>query len=158
MKSGERVMEREAKRILVALDASAHSLKSLEAAAALAIKEQAELIGLFVEDINLFRTAELPFVREIRLPSASEEQMDPARLKRELRVRAAQICQTFAEIADRAQLRWSFQIVRGNVPSELVTASSSFDFLLLASRSLLLQEALIKRLLEESCCAVSLVH
>ena len=49
------------RRILVALDASAHSHAALAAAVALAARLHAEIEGLFVEDINLLRLAELPF-------------------------------------------------------------------------------------------------
>ncbi|MBK7177644.1 MAG: universal stress protein [Chloroflexi bacterium] len=55
-------------RILVALDASPHSLAALEAAIDLAERLDAELQGLFVEDINLLRLAQLPFARELRYP------------------------------------------------------------------------------------------
>ena len=41
------------RRILIALDASTHSLAALDAAAEMAANMQAELIGLFVEDENL---------------------------------------------------------------------------------------------------------
>ncbi|MGB7837261.1 MAG: universal stress protein, partial [Terrimicrobiaceae bacterium] len=58
------------RRILVALDASAHSRAALEAACELALGLDAELSGLFVEDINLLRLAQLPFASEISYPSA----------------------------------------------------------------------------------------
>ena len=64
------------RRILVALDASRHSLAALEAAAELAARLKAELVGLFVEDIDLLRLAGLPFAREIRYPSAIIQQLD----------------------------------------------------------------------------------
>ena len=54
------------RRIVVALDASSHSHAALAAAVALAGRLQAELQGIFVEDVNLLRLAELPFAREVR--------------------------------------------------------------------------------------------
>ena len=62
------------RRILVAVDASHHSIAALEAAVELATRFQAELLGLYVEDINLLRLAQLPFGREVgtfshRLPA-----------------------------------------------------------------------------------------
>ncbi|MFW5810637.1 MAG: universal stress protein, partial [Thermodesulfobacteriota bacterium] len=53
------------RRILVALDASPASLEGLKTAAELAERLNAELYGLFVEDIDLLRAVELPFVTEI---------------------------------------------------------------------------------------------
>ena len=59
--------EREAEfvvhRILVLLDASAHSLAELAATADLAAATEVELESLFVEDIKLVRLAGLPFAR-----------------------------------------------------------------------------------------------
>jgi nucleotide-binding universal stress UspA family protein len=52
-------------RILVALDASPASLAALDFATELAERHQAELLGIYVEDINLLRSAEIPFTREI---------------------------------------------------------------------------------------------
>ena len=56
-------------RILVALDASPRSLAALSTAGALAAELDAELSGLFVEDINLQRLLALPFAREFCLLS-----------------------------------------------------------------------------------------
>ncbi|MGD9028912.1 MAG: universal stress protein, partial [Anaerolineae bacterium] len=55
------------RRILIALDASSHSIAALRAAARLASSLEAELHGLFVEDINLLRAAGLPMARELQL-------------------------------------------------------------------------------------------
>ena len=64
------------KRIIVALDASAHSQAAMDAAASIAELLEAELIGVFVEDINLVRVAQLPFVREVQFPVARVAEID----------------------------------------------------------------------------------
>ena len=148
---------KEGKRILLALDASAHSRRALETAVALAARERAELIGFFVEDINLFRMAELASVRELQFPAAVEARIDRERLARELRVRALELCGLLAEAAERAQIAWSFQIVRGQPARELATAAAAVDALLLASRELLARETAIRQALEERCCAARLL-
>ena len=51
-------------RIWVALDESPRSTAALTAAAALAGELDAELAGLFVEDVNLQHLFDLPFARE----------------------------------------------------------------------------------------------
>jgi nucleotide-binding universal stress UspA family protein len=126
------------RRILVALDASGHSLAALAAAAELAGALQAELLGLFVEDINLLRLAGLPFAQEIYYPAAVARQMDQSRLEQELRVQAAQARRALAQAAEKAHLVWSFKVVRGQVAAELLTAASEADLLSLgiASRPL----------------------
>ena len=76
---------RAVRRILVALDASAHSLAAVEAAARLAEKVDAELEGLFVEDVNLIRLARLELAREIDVLSARLRDLESQQLERQLR-------------------------------------------------------------------------
>jgi len=71
-------------------DAIVHELGPKNAAL-LAERErlQAELVGLFVEDANLLRSAALPFVREINLASGQWQAFEPAAIERDMRARAA---------------------------------------------------------------------
>ena len=55
----ERELEPTIRRILVALDASPHSLAALEAASELADALKAELVGIFVEDVNLLASGRI---------------------------------------------------------------------------------------------------
>ncbi len=129
MSSAER--ELNIQRILVALDASPHSLAALEAAAQLAATLGAELIGLFVEDVNLLRLAELPFVQEVGLFSATSRELSSQRVEWELRAQAAQARQALAKVAGQARVRWSFRVVRGVVSSEVLTAAAEVDLVTL---------------------------
>ncbi|HUI41776.1 MAG TPA: universal stress protein [Terriglobia bacterium] len=117
------------RRILVALDASRPSLAALEAAAGLAASVEAELLGIFVEDINLLRLASLPFARQVSYASASAEPLDTPRMERELRVKAEQARSAMARAAERAQVQWSFRVVRGRVAPALLEAASEADVL-----------------------------
>jgi nucleotide-binding universal stress UspA family protein len=123
------------RRIMVALDASKHSLAALEAASELADALKAELMGIFVEDINLLHLAGLPFAREIRYLSLLEQPLSSVDMERALRVQAAQIRQTLASVAARRQLRWSFRVLRGRVAAELLTAAQEADILALGRAS-----------------------
>ena len=115
------------KRILVALDASTHSLAALEAAAALAATLEAELLGLFVEDENLIHLAGLPFSQEVCAPSASRRQMSSDRMEQDLRLQAAQAQRALQAAADRVQARWSFRTVRGQVTPAILAAALEAD-------------------------------
>jgi nucleotide-binding universal stress UspA family protein len=119
------------RRILVALDASTDSLAALGAAADLCARLNAELIGLFVEDINLLRLAELPFARECYCFSAANEPMDTACMERALKVQAEQARRALAEAAERANVRWSLRITRGRVASEILAAGVEADLITL---------------------------
>ena len=117
------------RRILVALDTSPHSLAALEAAVNLAAKLNAELRGLFVEDIALLRLAEAPCAREILYFSAAEVPLSRASMESRLRGQAEQARKGLAAAARRAHVEWSFQTVRGDVASELLAAASDVDLL-----------------------------
>ncbi len=121
------------RRILVALDASTHSLAALAAAADLAAAMEAELEGLFVEDINLVRLAGLPFAREVR-HTASLEALDSLTMERALKAQAAQARQALAAAAGRAQVHWSFRVVRGHVAQEVLAAASQVDLVTLGKQ------------------------
>lgn len=127
--------ERAVRRILVALDASRHSLAALEAAAELAARWQAELLGLFVEDVNLLRLAGLPFLREVYSSSATAEPLDVVRMERALRVRAEQARRALAASAARAQVQASFRVVRGQVATEVLGAAAEADLLIMGRES-----------------------
>ena len=73
------------KQILVAVDGSPSSLSALENSVELAARLNAELVGLFVEDINLLRATQLPFTREISFFSSGLRRLEAAELERQLR-------------------------------------------------------------------------
>ncbi|HEV2423345.1 MAG TPA: universal stress protein [Terriglobia bacterium] len=134
MSRGERGLA--IRRILVALDSSRHSLAALEAAAELAAHTEAELFGLFVEDINLLRLARLPFASQVSATSAAAESVDPERMERELRGQAAQARRALAAVAERARVPWSFRVARGEVVAELIAAAEEVDLITLGKRGL----------------------
>lgn len=125
-------------RILVALDASPHSMAALQQAAEMAARLRAELIGLFVEDINLFRVAELDVAREFRRVQ-SEWVASPGlgEMESELRALASQARRAFEDVGRRSGVPHRFRITRGQVTHELIAAAEDADLLILgwASRS-----------------------
>jgi nucleotide-binding universal stress UspA family protein len=118
------------RRILVALDASAHSLAAVEAAADLAAAMRADMDGLFVEDINLIRLASLPCTREVR-HTASLASLDLEQMERALKAQAAEARQALAAAARRAHVQWSFRVARGRVAHEVLAAAAAADLLTL---------------------------
>ena len=113
------------RRILVALDASPHSLAALEAAVTLAARFRAELAGLFVEDADLLRFAELPFAEEIGLFSAQRRRLDGLELERQMRAQMVRIRRLFSGATRQAHVEGSFRVVRGTARPEpfLIRAS-----------------------------------
>jgi nucleotide-binding universal stress UspA family protein len=119
------------RRILVALDASPQSLLALDAAAEMAARLEAELLGLFVEDIGLLRIAEMPAARELLFSTASHSPLSRATMEASLRSQAEQIRMALAAAAERTRVRWSFRIARGVVAAELLLAGAEADLIAL---------------------------
>lgn len=121
------------RRILVALDASPHSLAALEAAVEFAARLQAELAGLFVEDVDLLQVAESPFAREILYPSATVAPVHRAGMESKLRAHSEQARKALAAAAGRARVPWSFRTARGHFASEVLAAAAEADLLAMAT-------------------------
>lgn len=119
------------RRVLVALDASAHSLAALEMALDLAVVSKAELVGLFVEDAHLLRLAESPQAREVLYPSAQQLPLTLATMEQRLRAQGEQARRAMASLANPAKVQWSFRVVRGEVNAEVLAAASEMDVLAL---------------------------
>ncbi len=119
------------RRILVALDASPHSLAALRAAVDLAAKMDAELEGLFVEDAALLRLAELPCAREVLHFSTAEFPLTRASMESRLKAQSEQIRRALEAAATRARIEWSFRIARGEVAAEVLAAAAGVDLLAL---------------------------
>lgn len=115
------------RRILVALDVSPHSLAALDAAAELAARLDAELIGLFVEDVRLLRLAEFPYARQLRYFAAAGAPLVRTEIESELRAQSEQARRALADAAGRAHIHWSFRTVRGEVTAELIAAAREAD-------------------------------
>lgn len=114
-----------AERIVVALDASPQSVAALRTAAELALLLEAEVEGLFVEDINLLNLCDLPFGHEVGSYTAMLRRMDTAEMERQLRVLAAMIHEAMERVASQTSVRWSFRVRRGAVVEELLAAAQS---------------------------------
>ena len=123
------------KRIMVALDASPSSMEALEAAAEMAARFQAELHGLFIEDINLLRLATLSFSQEVGHFSGVRRLLESTDVERQLRVQERRIQRVFQEIAERRRVRATFRIIRGSLVRELLAAATGADILLMHGAS-----------------------
>ncbi|HEX7973975.1 MAG TPA: universal stress protein [Anaerolineales bacterium] len=119
------------RRILVALDASPHSLAALRAAAELAANMDAELLGMFVEDINLLRLAELPFARQVSSFSAEPRSLSREQVEQQLRSQARTARRAMENLVGSSRLRWSFRVTQGVIAGELLSAAEQTDLIIL---------------------------
>lgn len=118
-------------RILVALDSSEHSLAALRASARMAARLNAELLGLFVEDVNVRRLSELPFVQEVGFFTASCRRVETQELSRQLRVQAGRVRRQFTVSTRGIETRCDFRVVRGRVASEVLREAAEADVVIL---------------------------
>lgn len=118
------------RRIVVAVDASPHSRAAMEAAVLLAARFDAELLGLFVEDINVLRIAGLPYAQEFGVYSAQRRQINTADVERQLRVRSRQVQHSFRLLAERESIQGTFRVTRGSVGKEIQSAAADADVLI----------------------------
>ena len=123
-------------RILVALDASPHSLTALQTAGELAQRFDADLLGLFVEDMNLLRLAGLPFIQEIGVFSARRRRLDTMEIERQIRVQERRAEERFTVLVERTEIRGQFRIARGPVTTEVLSAASDADIVIVGKRGL----------------------
>lgn len=119
------------RRILVALDASTNSRAAMATAIGLAETLKTEVLGLFVEDINLIRLAELPFVREVLFAEHGTRQVEQDSIARKLRARAALLRREIDDLAREHNVTSSFQVRRGPVDKELLSAVLDSDLLVI---------------------------
>ncbi|UCD24550.1 MAG: universal stress protein [Gemmatimonadota bacterium] len=117
------------RRIVVAVDASPTSIAALEATTELAAAWDAEVLGVFVEDVNLIKAASLPFAREVGSHSGSFRPIDPAGVRRQLRSQAGRARETLIRAATSHRVTVSFRVARGRVNEELLSALSQADLL-----------------------------
>jgi hypothetical protein len=120
-------------RVLLALNAAEHAEQAVNAALAMAAGLHAELAGLFVEDVNLLRAAQLPFARETGVFTAVSRPLELVQIERALRHQAQTLERALAAAARRSQLSWSFSVVRGQLLAEALAREA--DLMLLAGAS-----------------------
>jgi nucleotide-binding universal stress UspA family protein len=114
-------------RIVVALDAASENRAAIDTAVRLAALWKAPLHGVFVEDDDLLRLANLPFARQVSLGTGVEH-LTVQQTERQLRAFAEHARREVAAAAQRRGIAWSFDIVRG-VPGMHATGVAENDFL-----------------------------
>jgi len=117
----ERGQEEVAVRRIVACFAPGSAVAPA-AIAELAKEMQAELLGLFIEDIELLRFAALPFAAEVGYASALPRALDPGSLERALRRQADSLRRALAAALDPTSHSWTFRVARGALAESVAAA------------------------------------
>ncbi|HTQ73302.1 MAG TPA: hypothetical protein VMI74_03370 [Burkholderiales bacterium] len=113
-------------RRITVVQESAQAGRVLAAVAEAAAALEAELHGLFLEDVELLHFAGLPFAREIGA-SASSRGLDVPTMERRFRRQAEAARRGLAAAAEGKPVRWSFRVERGSRPAQLRRALADAD-------------------------------
>lgn len=122
-------------RILLALSGAGDELALIDAAADLAATLEAELIALFVEDIDLLRASRLPSMWEMGRHSAQLRRLRADSTVRLLQAAARRSEQALHRAAEARSLRYSFRILQGKPLDTLLAQASTLDLVLLVRRA-----------------------
>jgi hypothetical protein len=119
------------RRVVIACDAACEIGGAVSKAAALAARWRVPMHGIFLENENLFRLAQLPFSRQVTLsfPEVSQS-LQPNELADLLSALAATMRRMLAEVAAREGLGWTFAVVR-DLPSAAALAATKGDMLVI---------------------------
>jgi len=116
-------------RRITVVQESAQAAGALDAVVETAAALEAELTGLFVEDVGLLHFAGLPFAREIG--GFSARALDVRTMERRLRSQAEEARRALAAAAEGKPLRWSFRIERGSLAAQVRGALAEADLVVL---------------------------
>lgn len=98
--AGEAAAQVRVRRIVAALELKRRPADGLEAIAELARSMEAELLGLFIEDIGLLHFAALPFACEVGAASAVPREVDFDAMEHSMRARAEELRLALAEVTE----------------------------------------------------------
>lgn len=118
--------------VLVTLDMSDAGQLALDIAARMAALSQAELEGVFVEDIDLISLSKLPFLRQVSACSLVAEAISPEQIQRDLNAEARQAERMLIQQAKLMGVDYSFRIWRGHASLETLSVSFEADILSIA--------------------------
>lgn len=117
-------------RVVVWLDPTAPQEASLQALADLGAAT--EILGLFVEDLDLLDLSRLSVAREITFDGTAARTVDQGRIEQQFRVHSARMRALFEAAARKLAARHTFRVTRGVLRAELLKVSTECDTLVVA--------------------------
>jgi len=118
-------------RIALLLGCGETTRSVLELMTQLAWDRSTEALGIFIEDSNLLRLAQMPFSRELCRVTHAERPLERADIERQLRIQARTAKQAFESAATQAGITHSFHTRRGSLATLLQQAVQDMDLMIL---------------------------
>ena len=125
-------MTQEIKSVIVPLDDTSETRTAIDTAAHLAARWRVPLHGVFIEDEELIDLAGLPFARQVTL-GAGLEPLTKDNVENHFRASAERARRELAAAADRHDVKWSFETVRGPLAPD--TLGGAHDFVVAGAES-----------------------
>jgi hypothetical protein len=123
------------RRVVVAFDGAAdQDVAAVEAAAAFAARLRADLLGLFIEDIDLARLAEHPGTTTICASQGGGPRLGAEHLKTALKAQLARTRQAMERAAERQRIRADFEVRRGRLIAEILRTAAPADLVIIGWR------------------------
>jgi hypothetical protein len=113
------------------LDPTAAREASFQVLEGLAAGTDAEVLGLFIEDVNLLNMATLSIAREITFEGAPARRPERQTIEQQFRTHAARMRTLFQKAVRAIDVRHSFRVTRGELRAELLKTAEEFDTLVL---------------------------
>lgn len=146
----------EQRRVRLAIDAlTPQTRRAIETAVRLAAESGGTVDCVFVEEVELFRAAELPLTREWDVITRSPRRLDTDALLRTLRRQAAEARRALAQAALRSRLQWSFEVVRGALLQEALQRAGEEDLIVVGMAGCDLASALERAIEREALAALA---
>ncbi|WP_152204963.1 universal stress protein [Marinobacter changyiensis] len=118
-------------RVLVLIDGSRISYAALDAAADIAGKRGADILGVYVEELNLVRSAGYGFSREVGSLSGISRPLDPGILEQRMRRLADHARAALARAVKQRGGKAALSVARGRVVDEVLALAGPDDLLVL---------------------------
>ncbi|MDX2008395.1 MAG: hypothetical protein SFU83_24385 [Meiothermus sp.] len=122
------------RRVVLAQNLTNRSAQTVGAAVRLAAKLGAQVLGLFVEDPNLLRWAELPIAKQVSPFNTAGNHLDRERLEAQLHALSVQSQAELETAAGRFGVTCSFQVVRGEIGQVFTSLEPAEDLLVLTTQ------------------------
>ena len=122
--------KRPRRRLLVALDAAEDAQRLLDAAADMAVRMNAELAGLFVEDADLIGLGDNPLIRTVSAYTGVSGTIRRGAIEQALRRQIAEARAAFERIARARRIVATFEVRRGRLVTALESVEEATDIIL----------------------------
>lgn len=118
-------------QILISLRSDNYSIVTMRSIVVLAEKLKADIRGVFVEDRDLMHIANLPFSREITLPTANVRNLNSMSMLRHFRSHAENIRKAFNQCAEDASVSCTFVTREGSIIESALSESHDAQLIIL---------------------------